>query len=129
MELLFKAFKRGFFIDLIRSKSPIRVECFIIAKLIAILVTHRFFVCVNLFMELRHRREVSFTKFVRWFIEHNFLLLLFDPWKVNLNIFMRKSRCLLLCKQKRSRKTTKELIEQKVTYGTFYPLSHLEVGI
>ncbi len=124
IELVFKSFKSNFQVDIIKGHSKNRVECFIISKLIAIMVTAVLFAHFFLDVAVSHQRELSFTKFIGWIFVHRYLMILFQPEKLEYEVSqMINMNILSLCKQKRSRETTRELLERAATYADLYPKS------
>lgn len=122
IELLFKSFKSDFQVDIIKGRSKNRVECFIISKLIAIMMTTTIFSYLSMDATFLHGKELSFNKFVKWILAHKFLMILFLPEALDYKVMkMADLDIVSLCKQTRSRKTTKELLETESTYNDIYP--------
>ena len=124
IELVFKSFKGSFQVDLIKGQSKNRVECFILSKLLAILVTSALFAYMSLYAATRHRRELSFAKFTEWILLHRYLGILLRPDMLDYKVMkMSNMDILSLCKQVRSRQTSRELLEAEATYYDIYPQS------
>jgi len=122
IELLFKVFKSNLQVDIIKGQSKNRVDCFIISKLIAIMATAILFAHLSTAVAILHGRELSFAKFVTWIITHGYLAILFRPEVLNYEVMQMKNMDILaLCKQKRSRRTSRELLEAGATYTELYP--------
>ena len=122
IELVFKCFKGNFHVDMIKGRSQHRVECSILAKLLALLVTSVLFAYVSHHATALHQRELSFTKFIQWILVQKYLILLFRPEALSYEVMqMLNMNILSLCKQKRSRRTSKELLEEEATYSDIYP--------
>lgn len=122
IELVFKCFKSNFNVDIIKGSSKNRIQCFILAKLLAILTTSVFFAYVSQHAITLYQRELSFTKFTQWILIQKYLILLFRPEVLNYKVMqMLNMNILSLCKQKRSRRTSKELLKEEATYSDIYP--------
>lgn len=122
IELLFKAFKSKLNIEMIKGKSKTRVECFILSKLIALFVTTGLFSYLALYMKSQFQRELSFWKFLDWIISQKYMIILFKAKQLEYDLMQLKNVDMLsLSKQKRSRKTSLELLETVVTFFDIYP--------
>jgi hypothetical protein len=120
IELVFKTFKSGFKIHHIPYKSGNRVQCVILSKLIAIVATARLFslLCAR---SIEQERELSFYKFANWVIAQRYLLILFRPELLDLDLIkMERLDLQFLFKQKRTRKTTINLLEDECGYDDLY---------
>jgi len=121
IELLFKSFKSQIHLDMIKGKSKNRVECYILAKLIVLMSTTTLFMHLSADLKYTHNRELSFFKFTGWIISHKYLRLLFCAEKLSYEVMqMQTINALSLCKQKRSKKTSRELLEEEFTYDDIY---------
>jgi len=122
IELVFKSFKSNFQVDLIKGQSKHRVECFILSKLIAIMVTSNLFAHVSQHTTSLYSRELSFHKFTQWILVHKYLSVLFHPNRLSYDVLQMSSMDILsLCKQKRSRLTSRELLEEEAILSDLYP--------
>lgn len=122
IELMFKSFKSQLGINMIKGKSKERVECFIIARLIALVVIYKIYAVLSECVANSHRREISFDKLVTWIRLHGYLTVVFQPEKVKYKVReMKNMNILSVCKQKRSRKTSREFLEQDLTIYDKYP--------
>jgi len=121
VELLFKNYKSNFHVNMIKGHSECRIECFILSKLIAILVTTIFYSHVSINARIQ-KLDLSLTKFISWVFSHKFLRILFQADTLNYEVMQMKNFDIIrLCKQKRSRKSTNELLRNESTYSEIYP--------
>jgi nucleoside diphosphate kinase len=116
IELLFKNWKSLLQIHLLKGTRPERIKCLIYGRLISVVIITRFCGLASIIAQLQYQREVSFYKVTQWLlrsarlanaIANNLVSSLWDELT---------SDILRICKQKRKRKTTKELIEQEIEY-------------
>ncbi len=122
IELLFKTFKSTFSLQIIKGKSKNRVLSLIFAKLIAITLAYIVYPRVQQYVKTEYREELSFAKFTTWISTHSYLRALFQLEKLDYKVSTMQNICLLqLCKQRRSRKTTAQLLEQAIPFGFLYP--------
>ncbi|MEA1878423.1 MAG: IS4 family transposase [Bacteroidota bacterium] len=122
IELIFKTFKSNLNIHMIRGQKKERVECYIISRLIAIVAISNIFSDLMTYVYGEFGRELSFDKFVSWVLRHRYLMVLFCPEQLDSRVMQMKDlNILTLCKQKRSRKTSRELLEAEATFEEIYP--------
>lgn len=118
IELIFKSWKSLLHIDMIKGHNGNRIKCFILARLITILLISSLFSHVSRCVYLSTGRHLSLSKFTSWIMR-------------NIEIFMNSSVAHMLikrldsfipycCMQQRSRKTTSELLEVSATYHYLY---------
>lgn len=122
VELLFKAFKSKLHLNIIKSSSRNRVECFILAKLIAIVLTTDIFSHFCLYAEPCLKRELSFSRFLNWALSCRFLIILFISNESEYPLTrLRRGNINSFYKQNRSRKTTLQLLQTAITISDIYP--------
>jgi hypothetical protein len=117
IELVFKSWKSITHIDLIKGESQHRVQCFILGRLIAILIMAAFFSRSKEYMDHKYKRELSLYKFMSWFVRGIQLLIIpcieiFEK-ELQKNIFD-------LCKQKRRRRTSVDFLYNSAKYAELY---------
>ncbi|MHC4397957.1 MAG: IS4 family transposase [Planctomycetota bacterium] len=116
IELIFKQWKSLLGIHILKGTSEPRIQCLVYGRLIAIAIITLLYRCFSWYSLHYHQREASAHncwllrkgRLVQAIIEHKLALLLED-------LFTKAARRLL--KQKRKRKTTDELIDQKVAFS------------
>lgn len=123
IELVFKSWKSLTSIDLIKGQSKMRVECFILSRLIAIHLMTGFFSYCKGYIEGEYSRELSLYKFISWILRNERLSLLLNrPLEFERELASILERTPFeLCKQRRSRQTTKELLQNSCTIEELYP--------
>lgn len=121
IELIFKTYKSRMQIHIIPGKSQARIECYIIARLIAIMAIAMMFSRLTQYTALRFDRELSLDKVTAWILRHRYLVIIFCPERMTGVLTFVDTDILPLCKQKRSRKTTRELLGAGATAKDVYP--------
>lgn len=116
IELIFKNWKSLLNIDILKGTRNERIKCLIYGRLIGVVMITMLCSFASIIAKIAFQREISFHKVIQWLLRkerlanaiHNNLLssLLFD---LNIDI-------LKLCKQKRKRQTTEELIQNQIDY-------------
>jgi hypothetical protein len=117
IELTFKYWKSLCHIHVLKGQRPERIECLIYGRLITILLIATLQGLASWYAEFQLQREASMHKITEWLkrnerlskvvrcggIERLLEDLIHDLYK-------------MLCKQKRKRKTTRELISNQIPY-------------
>ena len=112
IELVFKSWKSLANIDLIKGKSENRAHCFILGRLIAVLIITMFFSCIKRYVEGEWSRELSLHKFMLWVLQDQRFLLIACPLDFERELLRKINESILdLCKQRRSRATTQDALE------------------
>ena len=129
IELLFKTYKSQLKIHMIKGQNKERVECYIISRLIAITAITEIFSVLMEYVKKEYGRELSFDKFVSWILRNQYLMILMQPENMNYWVIeMKDLNILLLCKQQRTRKTSRELLEIEASAWDKYPLACVDEG-
>lgn len=121
IELLFKSFKGAFEVDMIKGQSKHRVECFIVAKLISILVTSAIFSALSTEVDIMHNKELSYAKFAKWVLATRYLRVLSQGETAYWVRKIGDLDTLAMCKKARSRKTSRELLILEASYSEIFP--------
>lgn len=122
IELLFKSFKGDLHVDMLKGQSETRVDCYIVSKLIVIMLTATLYGYLSFEIFIEHGRELSFFKFLRWVLSQKYFIILFKPGDLRYSVQkMKEIDIMQLCKQKRSRMTSRELLELEVIYSEIFP--------
>lgn len=116
VELTFKRWKSLLQMDYCKGTDPQRVYTLIYARLLAVLLLHDFYVLAAYYADVLHHRELSPHKLYQWLIQkqrlaqaiqHHQLLALWDTFTLIV---------LSLCKQKRKRMTSLEMIQNQIGF-------------
>lgn len=122
IELTFKRWKSLLRIDFCKGSNPHRISTLIYARLIAIVLLHDFYALAASYADAFLHRELSPYPLYQWLTRHHRLSLalrlhqLSDLWRRFTLI------ALSLCKQKRTRRTTWELLELHIPFSDSSPL-------
>ena len=113
MELLFKQWKSLLHLHVLKGTRPERIKCLLYGRLITITMLLRVCSYAAWYAATVLRREISFPKLILWLkrkgrfasaIQHDTLETLYAD--------LRRDMAALLCKQKRKRKTSHQLLEE-----------------
>ncbi len=116
IELTFKRWKSLLHLDFCQGTDPQRIYTLIYARLIAIVLLHDFYLQAAYYADVLHQRELSPHKIYQWLIQkqrlanaiqHHNLLALWETFTLVV---------LSLCKQKRKRMTSLEMIQNKINF-------------
>jgi len=136
IELTFRNWKSLMNIHILRGTRKERVECFLYGRLISVVVATMICGFASWYAFNYLKKEVSFHKVISWLRRKDRLAMairsenlseLFDDLIRNIS----KS----LCKQKRKRKTTHQLLEERIPYMDSFPsdthemIIHIEFNI
>lgn len=116
IELIFKQWKSLLSIDVLKGMNPLRIKCIIYGRLIAVVAITCCCAVARTIAQCKSQREISFTKVIQWLLRKGRLT---DAiWKGNLFQLLLQliDDIGRLCKQKRKRKTTAQLIEEQIDY-------------
>jgi len=124
IELVFKSWKSLAHIDIIKGEYENRVHCFIIGRLIAILIMTAYFSCCKQYVDGKFSRELSLHKFISWILLDQRFLSIFSGLDFERGLKEKLEESMLdLCKQRRSRSTTNDHIQNSSTFAILYPES------
>lgn len=132
IEMVFKSWKSQMNIHIIKGKSKERVECFIVSRLIAICILNAYFSSVKRYLYDIYAKELSMFKFISWVLRNDRFLLIASPGAFEAELIkIIKTSTVDLCKQKRSRRTTLELLETSESFfeGYLSPLKRTPEGL
>ena len=114
IELIFKSWKSLLNIDILKGTRPERIQCIIYARLLCIVLITNIYSYASAYAWETSKKEVSFHKVISMLLrKYRVIDLLNNPSKILLQVEVAIAR---LCKQKRKRKTTLELIEGGIGY-------------
>lgn len=117
IELRFKSWKSLCQIDLLKGQRPERIQCLVYGRLITIVLMNLIYSFASWYSETRLKLETSFHKLIQWLKRRGRLskAVLVSQFHQLLNDLIQDLPGML-CKKKRKRKTTLELIENLVPY-------------
>jgi hypothetical protein len=118
IELMFKSWKSLCHIHIIKGQRSERIECLLYGRLIAIVMITMLYGYASWYFHNQFKLEACLHKIIEWLkrnerLSKAVLLCEFHMLLQDLIHALPK----MLCKQKRKRKTTLELIEAQVPYG------------
>jgi hypothetical protein len=127
IELVFKNFKTNVEIDILKGTNNNRIESLIYGKLITITVM---FVIQNYAASIAIDKEISGDKVVKLLKSDNRLREAIIHNDMDMLLIVLEHDLILICKQKRKRKTTCECVKEmfvneKITESNIMPLSIL----
>ncbi|MFT4554004.1 MAG: hypothetical protein ACI9S8_002649 [Chlamydiales bacterium] len=130
IENIFKNWKSNLEIHLMKGTSKERIACFIISRLMAIFIMTMYFSILRVYIYDKYERELSFHKFIKWFLRDRRLLLIVNPEFLERELIqILDTNSLGLCKQKRNRLTTLELLEQSIEFPEIYLQNYQKEGL
>jgi len=118
IELTFKSWKSLCHIHIIRGQRSERIECLIYGRLIAIVMITMLYGYASWYFRNQFKLEACLHKLIEWLKRNERLskaVLLCELHMLLQDLIHAPPK--MLCKQKRKRKTTLELIEAQVPYG------------
>lgn len=115
VELTFKHWKSLFQIDLLKGSRPERIRCLLYGRLIVIPIVQRLLTIATRQAE-SEGRELSFDKAIQWLRRRDRLWKAFVTRQFGVLICTLLAALTRLCKAKRKRRTTRQLIAQQVGY-------------
>ena len=116
IELTFKRWKSLLRLDFCQGTNPHRIGTLIYARLIAIVLLHDFYLLAASYADALHQRELSPHKIYQWLIQkqrlanairENHLFTLWEKFTIVV---------ISLCKQKRKRMTSMEMIQNEIMF-------------
>ena len=112
IELLFKQWKSLLHIHVLTGTRPERIKCLLYGRLITITMLMRFCSYASWYASAVVRREISLHKLIVWLKRKGrFAQAMHDGTVETLCSDLRRDMTTLLCKQKRKRKTSQQLLE------------------
>lgn len=113
IELLFKQWKSLLHIHVLTGTRPERIKCFLYGRLITITMLMRVCAYASWYATAVLHREISFHKLIEWLKRKGrFAQAIQDGTVETLCRDLRRDMATLLCKQKRKRKTSRQLLEE-----------------
>jgi hypothetical protein len=122
IELRFKSWKSLCQIDLLKGQRPERIQCLVYGRLITIVLMNLLYSFASWYSETRLKLETSLHRLIEWLKRRGRLskAVLGSQFHELLNDLIQDLPSML-CKKKRKRKTTLELLEDLVPYEmSFY---------
>lgn len=116
IELTFKRWKSLLQIDFCKGTDPHRIYTLIYARLIAIVLLHDFYILAAFYAESVLQRELSPDKFYQWLIQKQRLAQAIRVHQLSALWISFTRIGVSLCKQKRKRMTTLEMIENEIDF-------------
>jgi hypothetical protein len=126
IELMFKTWKSLCHIHILKGHRPERIKCLIYGRLISIVLITILYGFASYYCANHLRREACLHKITEWLKRRERLSKAVQLGQIyTLLEELINDLPRILCKQKRKRKTTLELIEARVPYGdSFYNNNH-----
>jgi hypothetical protein len=116
IELIFKSWKSLLNIHILKGTRPERIKCLIYGRLIAITVMTKIYGYAFIYAKNMFNREASLYKLFNWLKRSSRLLKAVHSKSINSLINDLKQNIFRVCKQKRTRKTTLQMIEEQIEY-------------
>lgn len=114
--MIFKSWKSLLNIDILKGTRKERIQCFVYARLLSILLITNIYSYAHIYTQYNYKKETSLHKVINWLLSNNRIQnILKKPEELLTKLEKALPR---LCKQKRKRKTTWELIEDEIDYLT-----------
>lgn len=118
IELIFKSWKSLLDIDVIRCRNINYISCLILSRFLAIILISRLYSWVSTIVYKLKRRNLSLPKFITWLKDNAEIFT--NPSETHSLIKKLEYEIFGLCTQLRTRKTTKEELENGVTFFDLY---------
>jgi hypothetical protein len=116
IELVFKSWKSLLGINVLKGTRPERIRCFVYGRLVAIAIMTVLYSYASWYALSEHAREASDYKFFNWLKNLDRVKKAIFSGSFSALFEEIKREVLNVCKQKRKRKTTLELIESAAPY-------------
>lgn len=116
VELTFKNWKSLLAIHVLKGTRPERIRCLLYGRLIVIVLLSRLSRVAAWYAQAQPQRELSMPKFLMWCQRHNRLAQLVVQGTLVQWLDQLTEALPRLCKQKRRRLTTRQLIDNKIHY-------------
>jgi Transposase DDE domain len=130
IELVFKNWKSLLNIDIMKGKSVYRIECFILGRLIAVLLLTFYISWIRTFVDCTYGRELSTYKFTQWMLRNERMLLIAQPEMLERELTgILSGTILALCKDKRMRLTSEEIVFDSYSYDELHPQYTANEGV
>lgn len=117
IELIFKNWKSLLNIEILKGTVKQRIECILYGRLIIITIMTMIYSYISWYAAKYYTKEACFCKIINWLKRKNRLeQAIYDK---QLDILFKKienDSSYMLCKQKRKRKTTQQLIRDNIPY-------------
>lgn len=122
IELTFKHWKSLMNVHVIKGTRPERVRCFLYGRLISVVVVTMISGYASWYAYKHLKKEASFHKIISWLKRKGRLATAIGDGSLD-ELFdeLREIMSKSLCKQKRTRKTTRQLLEERVPYMDGFP--------
>lgn len=118
IETLFKRWKSGMKINYLKGTNQYRIKVLIYSRLISLLIINMVCQVIDYLTYKKYKREVSMDKIHQWMKEGDRMIRFIQrralTWEFS-NLGSLILKCM--CKDKRKRLTTREMLQQEVAYG------------
>lgn len=122
IELIFKGWKSLLHIDIIKGESEQRVQCIILSRLIAVIMLSTLYSHISRIVYETTSRHLSLYKFISYVLNQSILEYVFtSPVSTKEVLDNLEEHITDYCKQKRSRRTTNEYLEESAKYDDLFP--------
>jgi len=117
IELTFKHWKSLLHLHVLKGTRPERIKCLLYGRLITIVLLHMISAYASWYAAQYLRREISVHKFINWLKRKSRLSTAIYQGHVDILLSNLISDIpKMLCKQKRNRKTSRQLLDDEVHY-------------
>lgn len=117
VELTFKHWKSLLHLHVLKGTRPERIKCLLYSRLITIVILNMISAYASWYAANCLRREISTHKLINWLKRKGRLSMAIYQDNVDTLLSkLRSNRSTMLCKQKRKRKTSRQLLDDEVHY-------------
>jgi hypothetical protein len=117
MELTFKHWKSLLHLHVLKGTRPERIKCFLYSRLITIVILNIISAYASWYAANCLQREMSIHKLINWLKRKSRLsMAIYQGNMDTLLSNLRSDISKMLCKQKRKRKTSRQLLDDEVHY-------------
>jgi VIT1/CCC1 family predicted Fe2+/Mn2+ transporter len=117
MELTFKHWKALLHLHVLKGTRPERIKCLLYSRLITIVILNILSAYAAWYAVHSLQREMSIHKLINWLKRKSRLSMAIYQGEVEILLSnLRSDMSQMLCKQKRKRKTSRQLLDDEVHY-------------
>jgi hypothetical protein len=116
VELIFKGWKSLLKIEVLKGTRWERIEGLIYGRLICIVIIHMLEGWACWYTRVVHRREISLYKFIKWLLRKGRLAKAITEGRMEALLANLVRNIQRVCKQKRRRLTTQQLLDYQIPY-------------
>jgi hypothetical protein len=116
IELIFKGWKSLLKIQVLKGTRWERILCLIYGRLICAVIIHMLGSWAGWYAKVRHHREISFYKLIKWLLSKGRLAKAIGEDLLPVLLADLARNICRVCKQKRKRLTTQQLLDYQIPY-------------